>query len=275
MSLRIGTNVASIAAQRHLQRSADREERAVKALASGTRMTSPSEDAAGFAISERLRAQSRSLSAAKNNAEAAIGFLQVAEGGLNEQNNLLIRLRELAMQAASDTVGQAEREYVNVEFKQLVDEVDRIAKTTTYGGTALLQGTNRTYEFHLGTQSNPEDKVAYTLDADTRASELGISGLEVSDRDDAASHLETIDDALAKVGRARATFGAMQSRFQFAASGVDAQRENVEAARSRIADADVAYESAELAQGRVLQEFGTAVLAQANQSTSRALRLLS
>ena len=275
MSLRIGTNIASIAAQRNLGRSAAREEHAVRALASGTRLTDPSDDAAGFAISERLRAQSRSLSAAKNNAEAAKGFLQVAEGGLNEQNNILIRLRELAMQAASDSVGDKEREFVNTEFVQLVEEVDRIAKTTVYGGSPLLQGSNREYEFHLGTQSSPEDKISYVLDADTRSSALGVSGLDVTDRDDAASHLSTIDEALDKVGAARAAFGAMQSRFEFASNGVDAQRENVEAARSRIADADVAFEASELAQARVLQEFGTAVLAQANQSSQRALRLLA
>ena len=275
MSLRIGTNIASIAAQRNLQRSSAREEHALKALASGSRIVDPSDDAAGFAISEQLRAQVHSLSAAKNNAEAAKGFLQVAEGGLNEQNNILIRLRELAMQSASDTVGDDERGYIDIEFQQLSSEVDRIAKTTTYAGSPLLQGATKTYQFQLGTHSGPDDVVSFRLDADTRGSALGIEGMSVSDRDDASSNLSGLDGALAKVSKARASFGAAQTRFEYAAGSIDVQRENTEAARSRIADADVAFESSELAQGRVLQDFGTAVLAQANQSSERALRLLA
>lgn len=275
MSLRIGTNIAAMAAQRNLSASHAREDRAVKALSSGSRITSPGDNAADFAISERLRAQVHSLTAAKNNADAAKGFLQVAEGALNEQNNVLIRMRELAMQAASDTVGDEERRYLNNEFTQLSQEVDRIARTTRFGDKSLLTGESRTYEFHLGTEAKDEDRISYDLDADTTGSALGVNGLSISDRDDAASALSDIDGGLQKIAGARSMFGAAQSRFEHAGNNVEVQRESVESARSLIADADVAYEASELAQGRVLQEFGVAVLAQANQNPSRALRLLA
>jgi flagellin len=263
-----------MAAQRNLTLSGEREERASKALSSGSRLTSAGDDAAAFAISESLRAQVHSLGAAKNNAEAAQGFLQVAEGGLNEQNNILIRMRELAMQAASDTVGDQERGFLNTEFTQLGQEVDRIAKTTVFGDKKLLAAENKTYDFHLGTGSSSDDVVSFTLDADTRGSTLGVSDMTVTDRDDASSHLPDIDAAIQKISAARSAFGAAQSRFEHASSNLDGQRENIEAARSRIADADVAFEASELAQGRLLQEFGAAVLAQANQAPQRALRLL-
>ena len=274
MSLRIGTNVAALSAQRNLSRSYDREEHALKSLSSGSRLTSPGDDSADFAIAERLRAQSHSLMAAKNNAEAAKGFLQVAEGGLNEQANILIRMRELAMQAASDSVGDEERGHLNVEFEQLGKEVDRIAHVTKYGDKTLIAGDSRSYEFQLGPDSGNDDRVSYSVDADTRASALGVAGMSITDRDDANSHLSDIDQAIQKISAARSSFGAMQSRFEYASDAIDVQRENVEAAHSRIADADVAFETSELAQGRLLQEFGAAVLSQANQTPARAMRLL-
>ena len=274
MGLRIGTNVASISAQRQLGKSQRQTDHAMQALASGSRIVSAGDDAAGFAISEVLRGQASSLKQAKNNADGAKGLIQVAEGGLNEQNNILIRLRELAIQAASDTVGDDEREYLNSEFTQLTSEVDRIAKTTSFGKKQLLQGSSTEYEFHLGTQNGQQDVIRYKMDADTTGNSLGVSGLTISDKSDAKSNLADIDSAISKISKTRAGFGAIQSRLEFAANNLDQQFENISAARGRITDTDVAFEASELARGQILKEFGVAVLAQANQEPMKALKLL-
>lgn len=275
MAIRIGTNVSSIYAQRQLNRAEQRTGHAMQALASGSRIVQAGDDAAGFAISENLRGQERSLQQARNNAEGAKGLIQVAEGGLNEQNNILIRLRELSMQSASDTVGDDEREFLEVEFVQLVEEFDRIARTTTYGNKKLLIGETEEFEFHLGTMNGEEDIIKYTLDADTTSSNLQIDDLSISERDDARDVLTDIDDALKIVAATRANFGAIQSRLEIAGNNLEIQYENVAAARSRIRDADMAYEVSEMMQGQVQKEFGIAVLAQANADPARALRLLT
>lgn len=277
MGLRIGTNVAAISAQRNLARSEAMTVHASRALASGSRIVSPGDDAAGFAISESLRGQAASLKQAKQNSENAKGLIQVAEGGLNEQNNILIRLRELSVQAASDTVGDQEREFINTEFQNLVEEFDRIAKTTKYGQKSLLTGSNQEFEFFLGaggTSNNSNDIIKYKLDTDTTSSAMDIASADVTEKKGAQKALQSIDTAIYGIAKARAGFGAMQSRFEIASNNLDLQRENVMEARSRMADADVAVEVSNLTQGQVLQEFGTAVLAQANQNPARALKLL-
>ena len=274
MGLTISTNVASIAAQRHLAKAEAQTSRAIQALASGSRLVQPGQDAAGFAIAESLRGQAASLKTTKQNADNAIGLIQVAEGGLSEQNNILVRLRELAVQAASDTVGDDERQFINVEFQQLTQEFDRIAKTTRYANKNLLTGTNEEYSFQIGTGNKDEDVIRYRLEADTRIDSLGLSGIGVEDQRDARYVLNDIDQAMLKMANARAGFGAIQSRLEIAGNNVQQQYENIRAAHSRIADADVAYEVAQLTQGQILQDFGTSVLAQANQNPSRAAKLL-
>jgi flagellin len=274
MGFRIGTNVPAISAQRNLAHSEKRVSHATRALASGTRIVEAGDDAAGFAIAENLRGQAASLNIAKYNADNAKGLAQVAEGGLSEQNNILVRLREIAMQGASDTVGDTERGYLDQEFQQLLGEFNRIAETTTFGQKKLLTGVNKELEFHIGTSGAEQDIIRFKLDADTRASSLKIDELSVAERGDAVSVLKDLDSALQSVTQARAGFGAIQSRLEIAGNSVDLQRENILAARSRIADADVAYETSELVQGQIQQEFGVSVLAQANQGSQRALKLL-
>ena len=274
MSFRIGSNIPSITAQRYLAKAENRNSHALQALASGSRIVRAGDDAAGFAISELLRGQGRSLRQAKNNADGAISLIQVAEGGLNEQNNILIRLRELGMQAASDTVGDEEREFLNVEFDQLVQEFDRIARTTTFGKKKLLEGNAGEFQFHLGVTSDPQDVITYNLDADTTSGSMGIDGLSIEDKGSARDVLETIDEAIMQVSGHRANFGAIQSRLQIASGNVDLQYENVEAARSRIADADIAYETSEMVQSQITKDFGIAVLSQANNDARKALGLL-
>lgn len=274
MSLRINSNVASIAAQRYLSKNQRVVEDQFKALASGSRLSTPQNDAAGFAISELLRAQVAGARQAKNNTQAAIAFVQTAEGALNEQNNILIRMRELAINAASDTIGDQEREFLNQEFQMLTAEFDRIAKVTRFGSKELLVGTGEEFTFQVGAYKGEENVIRFTMDSDTTAESVGIDGLDVSDQDDAADTLEYIDEAVMKVGGARASLGAIQSRFQFASDNLDVQGQNLEEARSLIADVDVAQATSKLTSAQVLQEAGMAVLVQANAAPGRLLKLI-
>jgi flagellin len=274
MGLRIATNVASISAQRNLARNEENTVKAIRSLATGSRVVSPGDDSAAFAISEVLRGQAASLDQAKKNAQTATGLIQVAEGGLNEQNNILIRLRELAIQAASDTVGDDERSFIDTEYQALLAEFDRVALTTKFGHKQILSGDRQEYEFHLGTSGEGFDIVRYKMETDTRASSLDMKGTGVADKSDARDSLSNIDDAMKAIAKERAGFGAMQGRLEIAANHLDLQRENVLIARSRIADADIAEEVSKVVQGRVLRDFGIAILAQANQDPISALKLL-
>ncbi|MBX9765857.1 MAG: flagellin FliC [Bdellovibrionales bacterium] len=275
MALRISTNVASLAAQRQISKSDAELTHSLKALASGSRIVSPGDDAAGLAISETLRGQVGGLRQARSNAENAISLIQVAEGGLNEQNNILIRLRELGIQASSDTVSDTEREYLDTEFQQLVSEFDRIAQTTSFGNKKLLTGSGEKFEFYVGANAGQENIIEYSLDANTTAGNVGIDGMAVASEDDAQSTMEGVDAALDRLNEVRANFGAIQSRLQAASSNLDIQIENVSAARSRISDTDVAYETAKAVQANVLTQLGTSVLAQANNLPMQAERLVS
>jgi flagellin len=274
VSFRISSNVVPISAGRYLSRAQDQINRSLGALASGSRITRAGDDAAGFAIAESLRGQAGGTRQAKHNAQAASSLVQAAEGGLNEQNNILIRMRELAVYSASDTIGDEEREYLNGEFSQLVAEFDRIAKSTRYGNKNLLTGTGEKFEFQVGAFQGDENIIRFDLEADTTASDVGISGLDIADQDEASDALESIDKAMSKVAGTRATFGAMQSRLGYAVDTLAVQAENLDAARSQIVDTDVAEEVTKLAQAQIIQEAGTSVVAQANQSSARALRLL-
>lgn len=275
MSLRIGTNVASLAAQHNLSKSNAQKLKAIKSLSSGNRITQASDDAAGFAIAENLRGQLKGLEQVKRNANSAVSLVQVAEGGLNEQNNILIRLRELGVQAASDTVSEQEREFLQVEFSQLLEELDRIASSTTYGSKKLLSGSGEEFEFHVGANAGEENIIRYTLDADASSDSLGVSGLSVDDKDNALDSLESIDEGLIKMAEMRSSFGAMQSRLLHTSNHLDNQIENVAGARSLIADADVAKETADLVQADILQSTGVAILAQANNIPRHAERLIT
>lgn len=274
MGLRIATNTASIAAQRVLSKQQKRAEHSAQALASGSRIVNAADDAAGLAISENFKGQLRGISQARNNANNAISFSQVGEGGLSEVSNILIRLRELGVQAASDTVGDTERGFLNNEAQQLIQEADRIAKTTTFGNTKLLDGSGGKLEFHVGAYGGEENIISFDFDADATTSSLGISGLAVDDKGSARDTLEAVDGALQKVGALRANFGAMQSRLESTVSNLDVSYENLSAANSRIRDTDVAKETAEMASASILQNTAVSVLAQANQLPNVAMKLV-
>lgn len=271
---RVGSTLTAAAASRSVDLANRQVEHALRALSSGKRIVDAADDAAGFAIGESLRAQMSGLRQSRENAAQAQSFIQVAEGALNEQNNILIRLRELGVQASSDTISDTERSFVNQEFQQLTGELDRIAKTTRYGSQSLLQGAGRTFQFQVGPYNDKFNRIAYELKADTTADSLEIAELTIEDRDSARDSLEKIDHAISQIAGVRADFGAMQARLQIAQDHADVDHQNLSESHSRIVDADIAEETSLLARGKLLQQAGIAVLAQANQSVERVARLL-
>jgi len=274
MGLRINTNIAALNAQKNLGTQQARNEHALAALSSGSRIVRAADDAAGLAISENIRGQLGGMKQARNNAYNAVSLVQIGEGGLNEISNIMIRLRELGVQAASDTISDTERGFLNVETKQLLTEADRIAKTTRFGTKQLLDGSGEQLEFHVGAFAGPENIIKYNLNADATASALGYDNIDMTSKGDARESLQKVDDALQKIGKLRADFGAVQSRMQVTTANLDTQIENLSAANSRLRDTDVAHESTELAQSQILQSAAIGVLAQANQSNNGVLKLL-
>jgi len=269
--------MAAMSANRALQGTSDAQAKTYSRLASGQRIISAGDDAAGLSISENLRAQVRSLGQAERNANDAISFSQVAEGGLTEIGNSMIRLRELAMQAASDTVGDKERGFINNEVQQIISEVDRVANSTTFNGTSLLNGQNSkdTLEFQVGIRNDEADKILFKVsENDVRSATLGVDGLDYTSIDSAREALDRVDEAMGKVFESRARLGATQNQMHSAVNSIGISKENVSQARSRIADADVAAETSELVRGNILQSAGIAVLSQANSAPMQALKLL-
>lgn len=277
MGLRINTNTASLNSQRALYGTKLSLDKSMERLSSGYRINRAGDDAAGLAISENLRAQIRGLKQSTRNAQDGISLVQVAEGGLNEVSSILIRLRELAVQAASDTVGPVERQFLNVEYDQLVSEIDRIADGTEFNGTQLLSGVGSILDFQVGTRNNPEiDRISFDASkADANSAALGINLTSVADKASAQNALSAIDTSITGVSAMRADFGAVQNRLQSTISNLQIAIENMAAANSRIRDVDVAEETSELTRNNILLQAGTSVLAQANQSANTALTLLN
>lgn len=274
MSLRINTNLASINAQRQLSIQENRSLNAMKSLASGSRINSAADDAAGLAISENLKAETRGNRMAKRNAEDAISFIQVGEGSLNEINNILVRLRELGVQSASDTVGDTEREFIDQEAQQLLAEVDRIAESTKFGDKHLLNGSLDELEFQVGSDGSEQSVIRYNSNADATASSLDVAGIDLTDKSGSRDALETLDGAIDKLGSMRANFGALQNRLDSTIANLDTSYESISAANSRIRDADIASETADFTSAQILQQASIGMLAQANQSKAAALSLL-
>lgn len=276
MGLRINTNVASINAQRNLMGTKLGHDKSLERLSSGSRINRAGDDAAGLAISESLRAQLRGLKQASRNAQDGISLVQVAEGGLNEISNILIRLRELGVQAASDTVGPVERQFLNVEYEQLVQEIQRIADGSEFNSTNLLNGTGAVFDIQVGIRNNPNiDRIMFDASkADSTTAALGVNLTSVADKASAQNSLAAIDNAIISVSAMRADFGALQNRLQSTVNNLAVSNENMSAANSRIRDVDVAEETSELTRNNILLQAGTSVLAQANQSNGVALSLL-
>lgn len=284
MAITINTNVASINAQRNLGRTAGALQGNFGRLSTGLRINTAADDAAGLAISEKLRAQIRGLSQAERNANDGISLLQTAEGAMNEVSGILTRMRELAVQSANGTVGTTEREFLNNEVTQLREEIDRIAAVTEFNGATLLNGgsagTDFTFQVGIGATSN--DQLAVNVGG-TAAADLGagvsggpasLASVTISTASGARESLAVIDQAISDISSRRGDLGAAQNRMQITIANLGSARENLSAANSRIRDVDVAQESAALTRNNILLQAGVSVLAQANQLPSVALSLL-
>jgi flagellin len=276
MGLRISTNVTALNAQRQMGMTRMNLDKSLERLSSGSRINHAGDDAAGLAISESLRAQIRGIRQARRNALDGISLIQVSEGGLNEISNILIRLRELGIQAASDTISDTERQFTDREFQSLKQEVDRIANATTFNGTPLLNGRAGIFEIQVGTQNNPIlDRVIYNGErADSSLDALKLGGESVATKQGSQLSLAVIDDALIRVNSIRADLGAMQNRLQSTINNQSIYEENLAAANSRIRDTDLAEEVSEMTKNNILMQAGISVLGQANSSSSSALKLL-
>lgn len=307
MGLRIRTNVASLNAQRRLGMSTEGVNSSMTKLSSGKRINKAADDAAGLAISENLRADVRSLNQARRNAMDGVSLVQTAEGGLVETTNMLVRLRELSVQAASDTIGKAERGFLDQEFQALKSEIDRIANSTEFNGTRLLVGEAEIAdELRTGDNSFPlEIQIgkdyypgADSLEADNpvniiridlqnlNAFTTGENSLQlnesmegeeltgITEKPQAQLSIGRLDSAIEKVNEYRAYLGAVQNRLQSTINNIGVQSENLESARSRIVDTDYAEETANYTKEKILQQAGTSTLAQANAQPQIALSLL-
>jgi len=276
MGMRVTTNISALNAQRNLIGSQRAINGSMAQLASGSRINKAADDAAGLAISENLKAQIRSATQAQRNANDGISMVQTAEGGLNEIGNIIVRLRELGIQASSDTVGNTERGFVDKEVQQLKSEIQRISSVTTWGTTKLLDGSTPDFDFQVGLFNNQEeDRITFnaaenvaTLDA------LGLTGLDYTSKEGAQTALQMLDTAQTSVNGTRANLGALQNRLTSTVDNLGVAQENMSAANSRIRDTDVAQASSEMTRNNILLQAGTSTLAQANQVNQLALKLI-
>lgn len=276
MGMRIGTNIASINAQRNLSGSQVQIQTSMAQLASGSRINKAADDAAGLAISENLKGSIRSIRQASRNANDGVSLVQTAEGGLNEIGNIIVRLRELGIQASSDTVGDTERGFINKEVGQLKDEMQRIANVTTWGKTKLLDGSSPKFDFQVGINNNEgEDRISFdagenvaTIDA------LGLDGIDFASKEGAQTALSSLDSAQTRVNEMRSNLGALQNRLTSTITNQGVFEENMSAANSRIRDTDVAAATAEMTRNNVLLQAATSTLSQANMKDQLALKLI-
>ncbi|NNK94302.1 MAG: flagellin FliC [Desulfobacterales bacterium] len=272
MALVIGTNVASLNAQRNLNSTQNLLNRSMQRLSSGLRINSAKDDAAGLAISDRMTSQVRGLNQAARNANDAISLAQTAEGALQETTNLLQRMREIAVQAGNDTNSASDRASLQDEFDELVLEITRISDQTSFNNTNILDGTF-TGIFQIGANASETITVALTQDMDAAA--LAVNALTVDSNVNAGAAITAIDTAIGTVDTVRGNLGATQSRLESTIANLTNISENISAARSRILDADIAAETSAMTKASILQQAGVAVLAQANQTPQLALSLLA
>lgn len=275
MGLRVTTNVSAINAQRNLGNSQRSIEKSSAQLASGYRINRSADDPAGLAISENMKAQIRSASQARRNANDGISLVQTAEGGLGEISNIMTRLRELGIQAASDTVGDNERGLIDIEVQQLKKEIERTAQTTAWNSTKLLNGESPVFDFQIGLFNTESDSIPFDAAKNVATIEaLGITDTNFQSKEGARGSLAVIDAAQTSINGMRANLGAFQSRLTSTVETLAVTEENLSAANSRIRDTDIAATTSELARNQVLLQAGTSALMQANQTNQLALKLL-
>jgi len=276
VGIRISTNVAAINAQRTMTGGQREIQKSMAQLASGSRITKSADDAAGLAISENLKSQARSYTQAQRNANDGISLVQTAEGGLTEVSNILTRMRELAIQSASDTVSDRERGFTDKEVQQLKSEMQRIAMTTRFGNTRLLDGSGGDFDFQVGiNNTESEDRIKFDAsETNAQISELGVDGFDFSNKAGAQDALNVIDEAQTRVNGFRANLGAIQNRLQSTSDNTGVMYENIMAANSRIRDTDIAQATAEMTRNSILLNANTTVLSQANQVPQMAMKLI-
>ncbi|MFN8826155.1 MAG: flagellin [Planctomycetota bacterium] len=274
MGLRVNTNVASINAQRNLSAVTDRLGTNYRRLSTGLRISTAADDAAGLAISERLRSQVRSLEQAKRNANDGISFVQTAEGALNEVSSILTRLRELAIQSSNGSVSNEDKETLDEEFQSLISEVNRIGRSTEFNGIKLLDGSSSTVSFQVGFGTTSGiDTLAVSL-SPALSTTLSLNSLDIGSGGATTTAISNIDAAINTVSSLRGSLGAVQNRLGSTINNLAVQVENLSAAESRIRDVDVAYETAQLTRNNILQSASISVLSQANSQPQTALQLL-
>ena len=270
MGLRVNTNIASMTSQRNLGAVSGRLQGNFSRLSSGLRIATAADDAAGLGISERMRSQIRSFSAAGRNAQDGVSLAQTADGAMQEIGNNLGRMRELAVQASNGTLTTGDRATLNNEFQELISEIDRIATQTSFNGVSLLDGTTATVGIQVGINSGQTISMTMT---DVDAAALALTG-DVTSAANAGTALGVLDSAINSVSTGRGVLGAGINRMNSAIQSIASARENLSAAESRIRDVDVAMETADLSRNSIMQQAAVSVLAQANQQPQLALNLL-
>ncbi len=273
MGLRVNTNLFSLTAHRNLSNVSSRLGGNFQRLSSGLRIATAADDAAGLGISERMRAQIRSLNQAGRNASDGISLVQTAEGSLGEVSGNLVRMRELAVQAANGTLNSGDRAVLDAEFQDLLSEIDRVATQTTFNGVALFDGSTASLDLQVGSESG--ETITVTLE-DSTAAGLGLSGgtFDLTTASNASAALDTLDTAIDTVSGFRGDLGGVQNRLQSVVRSISATAENLSGAESRIRDVDIALETADLTRNTILQQAALSVLAQANVQPQLALSLL-
>ena len=269
----INHNMNAMNAHRNMGVNNNNAAKAMEKLSSGLRINRAGDDAAGLAISEKMRGQIRGLDQAGRNSQDGISMIQTAEGALNETHSILQRMRELAVQAANDTNTTEDREKLQLEISQLVSELNRIASTTEFNTKPLLDGEfdGEGLKFHVGANKDQNVNLKFN---DMRSDALGLQGIKMNSQDDANTAIKTIDAALENVSTERAKFGAMQNRLEHTINNLRVSGENLQAAESRIRDTDMASEMVKLNKDKIISQSGTAMLAQANTTPQNVLQLL-
>jgi flagellin len=277
MSFRINTNISSIQAQTTSTRVNRETEESSAKLSSGQRITKAADDAAGLAISEKIKSEIRSSKQANRNANDGISLVQTAEGGLNESSGLLTRMRELSIQAASDTLTDSDRAKSSMEYEQIKLELDRISQSTEFNGKKLLNGTGSRLDFQVGVGSHSSDDIiSYRPDkVNSTVSALGVAGARITNKQSAQESLSTIDRAINRISEQRSILGSIQNRLTTSSNNLTLYNENISATNSRIRDLDYAAETSNHARLSILGSANAAVMGQANTSPQAALKLLS
>ncbi len=279
MGISIVTNLPSLLAQRNLAATQNNLQNNIGRLSSGLRINRAADDAAGLGISENLKADIRSIVQARRNANDAISLTQVAEGAMNELQGMVVRMRELAMQSANGTLGPTERGYIQTEFLQLQEEINRISATTEFNGQLLMDGSaSAGLTMQVGIHNSNNDRLAMSITRLT-TSTIGGSGLHIASATlstavGAQAALDVFDIAIEELSNSRSNLGALQNRIQITITNLSVAHENLSAANSRIRDVDVAEESGMLTKNQILSQAGVAILGQANQLPSAALSLI-